>query len=469
MNRREFLHALGAGAAASGIGAFPAFGQTAAPLQLRASSRSLDIKGRAAKVFGLLQPDGTQGVTLKAKQAFNVELTNTLDEPTIIHWHGQTPPWPQDGVPDNPLPLLKTNEMRAYKFASNPGTHWMHAHTLQEQNLLAAPLIVQGETVQDEQEVVILLHDFSFKPAAQLLAKLKGSAGVMPMNHGGMDMSKMDMSKMDMGKMDMPMDVNDIDYDAYLANDRTLHDPQVVSVEKSGRVRLRIINGATATAFTIDTGALDAALIAVDGQDILPFKAKMFPVSMGQRLDIRVELPASGGAFPILALREGAVERTGIILKTPQAQVSKLALTGKKAPAISLDMETRLVAAQPLAKRKADKTFHVTLMGNMASYDWGMTGADALKVKQGERVEIMIHNMSMMTHPMHLHGHHFQMIDINGQAINGAVRDTVALTHMSSVTLAFDANNPGVWPFHCHHLYHMASGMMAFLKYDGVG
>ena len=104
----------------------------------------------------------------------------------------------------------------------------------------------------------------------------------------------------------------------------------------------------------------------------------------------------------------------------------------------------------------------------MRGYEWGILGGDRLRVKAGERVEISMRNRSMMTHPMHLHGHHFQVVRINGQAFDGAVRDTVALTHMAEVTIAFDANNPGTWAFHCHHLYHMAAGMMAFVTYDGA-
>ena len=104
----------------------------------------------------------------------------------MIHWHGLTPPNQFDGVPDMPMPLLKAGEQRSYSFPVGPGgTHWMHAHTLQEQALLAAPLIVRrpAEQSADEQEIVVLLHDFSFTPAAELLAKLKsGSAG-----HGGDD------------------------------------------------------------------------------------------------------------------------------------------------------------------------------------------------------------------------------------------------------------------------------------------
>ena len=83
-------------------------------------------------------------------------------------------------------------------------------------------------------------------------------------------MDQMDMSSMSMGadRMSMPrmaMDVNDIAYDAYLANDRTLDDPEVIKVERRGKVRLRIINGATSTVFTIDTGKIDGTVVACDG------------------------------------------------------------------------------------------------------------------------------------------------------------------------------------------------------------
>ena len=103
----------------------------------------------------------------------------------------------------------------------------------------------------------------------------------------------------------------------------------------------------------------------------------------------------------------------------------------------------------------------------MTGYEWGIDGADNLFVSLGQRVEIAMLNMSMMTHPMHLHGHHFQVVGINGNPVRGAVRDTVAVPPMSTVSIAFDANNPGRWAFHCHHLYHMAAGMMAFVAYNG--
>lgn len=473
MNRRDFSKAFLLGGS-SLLLAGRTISAAQQPLKLAVVSRTIDVNGRAATVFGLTGPDDRPGLNLVAGETAEVDLENALSEETLVHWHGLMPAWIHDGVPNLPMPLLKVGEQRRYALpAGNPGTHWMHAHTLQEQNLLAAPLIVRDpdELARDEQEVVVLLHDFSFTPAEELLAKLKSGSGLGMMMNGmnmnGMDHSK--MSGMNMGGGMMGMDVNDIEYDAYLANDRTLNDPQVVQVEKGGRVRLRIINGATATAFTIDTGAFDGEVIAVDGQDIVPLKTRQFPLAMGQRVDFRLPLPREGGAFPVLALREGGAQRTGIILATSGATVSKFADTGNaQGPILSQAIESGLTAVRPLAPKTVDRTYAVNLMGSMQGYEWGMQSSADLSVRQGERVVVEMRNNSMMTHPMHLHGHHFQIVAVNGQEISGAVRDTVFLPPMTSIAFAFDAINPGkAWAFHCHHLYHMATGMMATVGYEG--
>lgn len=480
MRRRSFLKAGVAGTLCAAIPAWRSFA-AAEPLTLTAGTRVIEVNGRAANVYGLTGPGGRPGLVLDQEQGFNVRLVNGLEEKTLIHWHGLTPPNALDGVPDVPAPMLEPGESRVYDFPlAASGTNWMHAHTLQEQNLLAAPLIVRGskDRALDEQEVVLLLHDFSFTPAEELLAGLKGGTSGhgmdhAHMHHGGMamqDMGEMDMGNMDMGGGGIPgmaMDLNDIDYDAYLANDRTLDDPEVVSVEKGGRVRLRVINAAASTGFTLDLGALQGSLVAVDGQAVRPQPMKTAPLTMAQRLDILVDIPAEGGAFPVLALREGAPERTGLILATPDARIAKLSGTAEASgPVLDLTFETALQALHPLAARPTDRAIAIRLEGNMAGYDWRLTGTQALLARKGERLEITLSNGSMMAHPMHLHGHHFQVVAVNGHRISGAVRDTVLVPPMQSVTIAFDADNPGTWAFHCHHLYHMVSGMMAFLPYE---
>ena len=76
-------------------------------------------------------------------------------------------------------------------------------------------------------------------------------------------------------------------------------------------------------------------------------------------------------------------------------------------------------------------------------------------------------NRTMMAHPMHLHGHHFQVVAINDRRFSGALRDTVLVPAMRSVVVAFDADNPGKWALHCHNEYHMMAGMMTSLQYEG--
>ena len=284
LTRRHFL-------AAAALAAWPRIGMAqTAPLTLTATKRSLEVDGKAASVYGLVNGTGGNGLILDPGQRFAVNLTNALDQETLIHWHGQIPPNAQDGVPGMPAPLMKPGESRAYDFAAKPGTHWMHAHVpLQELNLLAAPLIVRTEAdlKADRQEVVMLLHDFSFKSPEEVMAEITGGASMGGM--AGMDMPKMgDMKTMDMPGPTMSgmMDLNDYNFDAYLVNDRTLADPEVVQVDPKGRIRLRIINGAAATVFWIDTGVEDARLIAVDGHDIQPLTGRRFGIAMGQRLDI---------------------------------------------------------------------------------------------------------------------------------------------------------------------------------------
>ena len=482
LTRRGFLAASAALAATT---ALPrrALAQTT-PLSLTAATRVIEVGGRATTVMGLANGAGTQGLILDPAQRFRIDLTNALEEETIIHWHGQIPPNVQDGVPNLPMPLLRPGETRSYDYAAMPGTYWMHSHLpVQEMSLLAAPLIVRRpeDLTADRQEVVMFLHDFSFRPAAEVLAEItQGAAhhdmGAMnvpaqsPDGMTGMDHSGMSMPNMTMGGM--MMDLNDHDFDAYLANDRTLADPEVIAVERKGRILVRVINAAAATVFWIDTGGVPARLVAVDGHGVEPVAGTRFGLAMAQRLDLEIDLP-DAGAFPILALREGARERTGIILATAGAELRRIDDLGEVESGafdIGLAQEGMLRAARAqggrsLAPRPVDRTHMIMMGGTMQPYLWTINGQTwgnhtPLAAKTGERVHLSFHNMSMMGHPMHLHGHVFQVVNINGRDVDGAIRDTVYVPPMSMVTIALDAGEAARWMLHCHHMPHLSTGMM---------
>src|SRR5712671_1612069 len=451
-----------------------------AELRLTAGTRTLAVNGKAARVFGLMGPDGKPGIMLSPGERFHVDLVNQAGTSTIMHWHGQLPPWRQDGFPWPQTPPIPAGETRSYDYAPIAGTYWMHSHQgMQEQSLMTAPLIVHSaeDLRADRQEVVLMLHDFSFRTPDELLAgltKSNGSQSEMPMSGMGnnMSMGSGSMRAMNM-ESGMAMDLNDVDYDAFLANDRTFADPDVIRIEPGGRVQLRLINGASATQFWIDLGALSGTVVAVDGHPVRPVRVTRLPLAIAQRLDVLVDLPGNG-AYPIFAQVEGKRARTGIVLAASGASVSRLAAeAGENAPPIDLSLEHRLEAVTPLAPRSPDVTHRVVLAGAMVPYAWSLNGeywpdVNPLMIALGQRVVIEMVNNSMMAHPMHLHGHAFQVVAINGAPLAGAVRDTVLVPPMGSVTIAFDADNPGRWAFHCHNLYHMMTGMMTEVRYPGI-
>ena len=383
---------------------------------------------------------------------------------------------------------LKPGAAYDYDFPlERPGTNWMHSHHgLQEQRLMAAPLIVRDpdEAGADIQEVVVVFHDFAFRDPNEILAELRhgghgGAHGApaapahdaptltMPMGHGAMDHGAIRH-----GQPGMPaVHLHDVAYDAFLANDRTLEDPALFRVERSGRVRLRLINAATATNLWLDLDRLQGRLIAVDGVPIEPITGSRFEFVVAQRLDLIINLPREQGAWPVFAVREGDTKRTGFVLATKGSVIARQSADAQhRTDAVGLQLERRLRAAVPLPQRNADRRHTVTIT-EAPGYVWMLNGAvhgahKPLSVRPGERVEITFIDQTTMAHPMHLHGHHFQVVAINGHRFAGAVRDTVLVPARGSVTIAFEANNPGKWALHCHHLYHMAAGMMTTVEYE---
>jgi FtsP/CotA-like multicopper oxidase with cupredoxin domain len=468
ITRRQLL--LGASAALVAPSA-----RAAGTRRLIAGKRTLEVNGKAASVLGLT----LDKANFVAGGRFAVTLENQLAEPTLIHWHGLTPPSAQDGTPDLSQPVLPPGKSYDYDFElTRAGTFWMHSHHgFQRSKLLAAPLIVSllNDGVVDEQEVVLFLTDFSFRAPEEIFAGLaRGDMAGMDhahMNHGAMAGSPMaHMQHMEHGAGAMAMDINDVEFDAYLANDRTLDDPEVVRVAPGRRVRLRVINASSATNFWIDLGRLTGELVAVDGDPVVPVKDRRFPVAMAQRLDLLLMLPEPA-AFPILALREGARQRSGIVLAGGNAEVAKVASLGDATPPITSALEERLRPQAKMPARKPDRTLTADLTGDMMSFVWGINGKrygedTPFRVRGGERVELVMRNRTIMSHPMHLHGHHFHVVAIGGRRFSGAVRDTVLVPAMGSVTIAFDADNPGRWAFHCHNEYHMMAGMMTSLQYE---
>jgi FtsP/CotA-like multicopper oxidase with cupredoxin domain len=114
-----------------------------------------------------------------------------------------------------------------------------------------------------------------------------------------------------------------------------------------------------------------------------------------------------------------------------------------------------------------------TSNGPEPAYRWGLNRRiypcrDPIAIAQGQRVEMELINQTPMGHPMHLHSHEFQVVAINDQPIQGPKRDTVFVPKGERIRIVLDADDPGIWAFHCHISDHHARGMFNVVSYDNA-
>ena len=178
LDRRVFLTGASAAAVATRLHAAPA------PALLTVNTRQIEVKGRAATVYGVQGPGGELGYFAKEGDVFAGRLHNATRDSLVMHWHGQVfAPAEQDRSREDGGEL-GAGASDEHNFRLTPGTHWMHAHQLTEQQLLAAPMVTREAGAPDTQEVVLMLHDFAFRSPAEILRELGG--GSAHGGHGGM-------------------------------------------------------------------------------------------------------------------------------------------------------------------------------------------------------------------------------------------------------------------------------------------
>jgi FtsP/CotA-like multicopper oxidase with cupredoxin domain len=206
-----------------------------------------------------------------------------------------------------------------------------------------------------------------------------------------------------------------------------------------------------------------------DGYPVHPVEVDALLLGMGERYDVIVT--AGDGVFPLVAAAEGKNASGRALLSTgagttPDPGFQPAELNGRVG---TVDMFAAAPAVA-LPPATADVTLTARLTGAMTQYNWAVNDGPyphntPLTVREGQRARLVFHNMTTMWHPMHLHGHTFQVIRADGTP--GPRKDTVIVKPMTMVAVDLIADNPGEWMLHCHNGYHMDVGMMTRLDYRG--
>jgi len=204
-----------------------------------------------------------------------------------------------------------------------------------------------------------------------------------------------------------------------------------------------------------------------DGYPVLPTEVDALLMGMGERYDVIVT--AADGVFPLVALAEGKNAPARALLSTGAGTAPD---PGFQPPELNkrvgtVDMFTATPAVD-LGSAQPDVNLAAVLAGDMMHYNWTINGepfskTNPLQIKKGQRAVLTYTNSTMMWHPMHLHGHTFQVIKPDGS--RGARKDTTIVLPKQKVSVTLIADNPGIWMLHCHNTYHQEAGMMTSLNY----
>ena len=466
---------------------------TANTTQLEITTAPVHVFGRRVTRGAILRAGGERGYSTERQAGVDVVVTNRLPQPTTLHWHGLILPNAMDGVPFTTQPPIPPGERLRLRFPlQQDGTFWMHSHYgLQAQSFVAEPLLINSpeQTRWADRSFTVMLRDFSYTPAERILRNLvngeRGGGTAMARRLASVDWHQprvlrvqtwdQTRRRFQWGEQTGMLMQPDLIVDALLANERTLDAPQVLDVEPGETVVIRWIAGSSFVNFFLDLGVLEAELLRTDANPVRPIRGSVFQLALAQRLSLRITMPETAGFYPLLAYGDRSQQRCGVMLRSglKGAPPALSPFSERWSGALDSRQDLLLQANLPLAKRAADLSIPVTLNGPDPPYRWGLNRrfypySDPIPIAQGQRVEVELINQTPMGHPMHLHGHEFQVVAINDQPIQGPKRDTVFVPQGERIRIALDADDPGIWAFHCHISDHHARGMFNVVSYSNA-
>ncbi|MEO8187188.1 MAG: multicopper oxidase family protein [Burkholderiaceae bacterium] len=397
------------------------------------------------------------GPMLRLRQGdrLRVQVTNHLDQDTTVHWHGIRLPNAMDGVPNLTQPPIGPGGTFVYEFTlPDAGTFFYHPHVRGYEQVsrgLAGALIVEErEPIQVDREQVWVLGDWRLNRDASIRG---GFGKFMDVSHNG--------------RVGNTVTINGKVADTF-------------RVRAGERIRLRLINAASARIFALEFRGHRPMVIALDGQPVEPHAPEGGAVILApaQRADVVIDmLDAPGSRHPIQDRFYAGLEYQLVELgyaDEPPLRAKPLAA--------SIRLPANRLAEPDLARAERHEiAFSGGMQGNMGGMSpgkaWALNGVSKgcgdsvavfdplLILRLGRSYVLRLVNDTAWHHPMHWHGHSFRVILRDGRpTTHREWLDTVLLAPRESAEIAFVADNPGEWMFHCHVLDHQAGGMAACLR-----
>lgn len=435
---------------------------------IRARPGSVRLRGAEGPRTTVWGYDGLvpgPAIRVKRGEEVKVRLVNELPEATVIHWHGMRLPNAMDGVPHLTQEPVEPGHSFDYHFkAPDAGTFWYHSHLYSSEQLergLYGTLVVEEDSpIETDHDILLVLDDWRLTP------------------EGAIDEASF-------------RSMHDASHAGRIGGVTTINSESnfSIAVRTNERLRLRLVNAANARIFSLRIDRHAARVMAIDGQPAQPFLARDARIALapGNRVDLFVDaLLEPGATAPILVddvVGENAVAQIvydqGAPARSfprpdpaplpPNPLPERINLSGAlrvEAPLTGgmMGMMTggMMGGGQPAPGYGIDPRARIWTLAGFASS--GHDGPPLFTVQRGRAVTIAFANHTAFPHAMHLHGHHFRLLDKLDDGWKPYWLDTVTVPPRDTMRIAFIADNPGKWMIHCHMIEHQETGMATWFE-----
>jgi FtsP/CotA-like multicopper oxidase with cupredoxin domain len=445
------------------------------------ASDAADITLRIAPVTVELAPDrilstigynGTSpGPILRMREGklVTIDVINETDTPEFVHWHGLLIPAEVDGVEEQGTPFVPPHGRRQYQFTPNPaGSRWYHSHAMAYADLHKGSYTGQfGFCMIDsgndpghyDQEVFLALRDWEpFFTSSMEDDDENGPNEPQPEKPAILNT---DPNGLEVNSM------------TYSINDKALGSGEPLRVKDGQRVLFHLLNASAIENRRISFGGHKFKVLALDGNPVpTPQEVEVLLLGAGERIDATVEMNNPG--VWVLGAPEDAIRTAGLGMIVEYANQHRqpqwvkpaslrwdytiFGRQGDVPPTSAPDQTIDMVFEKIPGGAGKFNIFHV----NGKPYPHG----NEFLLKQGLRYRLVFRNRTDDEHPMHLHRHQMELVDMNGTKTSGIIKDTVVVPFYGRATVDFVANQPGLTLFHCHIQQHMDYGFKALFRYS---
>ena len=494
MNRRDFVRLGWATAITTGAGKLrPAFAQSPAHRQVlatpqhrkvttlepKAHERAADFTLRIAPMIVELAPQvvlSTIGynnqvpgplLRMREGQRVAIEVVNDTDVPEFVHWHGLFVPAEVDGAEEEGTPPVPPHGRRRYQFVARPaGSRWYHSHTeamldLHRDAYTGQFGFLMIDSANDpglyDQEVFLALREWQpFLTTMDQDEERPDPSDPMPEKPATPDPRPNGL---------------EISAPLYSINDKILGAGDPLRVQSGQRVLMHLLNASASQIHRVALPAHKFQVIALDGNPVpAPQLVSVIEIAPGERVDAIVEMNQPG--VWILGEVRDVARTSGMGIVVEYANQQRQRVTWLPPPNARWDYTIfGKLAPHPPPDQSIDMIFEKVPGGPAGINHWLVNGVEypherEFVFRQGGRHRLVFHNRSDDSHPLHIHRHLFELVELNGKPTAGILKDTVIVPAFGRATVDLVADQPGLTLFHCHIQHHMDFGFKALFRYS---